>query len=314
MTRPAAGKTLRLDAPVLGDLLPDAAYVVSASGTEPRGRAPLWNLCVQHRTANCVEVVEWTDAVIRVRRATVDPPTEIALNDDTALSGVFGAFRSAYLDVSGMPHHVWAPLLRVGFAALDALYVVYTEPATYKKHPSPTSRTEFDLSAGFGGIAPIPGFARLAGPDDEKNAVFVALLGFEGRRANYVALALDPVPYVYAIIGVPGFRVEYTQIAHASNVEFLAEYRAHANIRFASASCPFETFDALAEIHRDCPGKYMYIVPVGTKPHSVGAICYALKHPRQTEIMYDHPIRKPGRTEGIGRMHIYALKPSYVAP
>ena len=57
----------------------------------------------------------------------------------------------------------------------------------------------------------------------------------------------------------------------------------------------------------------MYIAPIGTKPHALGAICYALRNPDTTEIMYDNPIRKPGRTAGIGQMHVYMLKPSYVA-
>lgn len=313
MNRQAAGKTLRLSNPALSDLRADAGYVISAAGTEARGRAPVWEMCLQNRPTNCVEVLDSTDTTVRVRQAS-SAEKELTLNDDNALASVFGGFRAAYLDVSGMPHHVWAPLLRVGFSVLDELYVVYTEPAIYKKHPSPTSRTEFDLSAGFRGIAPLPGFAKLRGPEDEKDAVFVALLGFEGKRASHVALSLDPVPRVFAVIGVPGFRIEYPQITHASNIDFLAEYRAHANVRFASASCPFETYEALSEIQRDCPGKYMYLVPIGTKPHAVGAICYALTHPASTEIMYDHPIRKAGRTDGIGTMHIYQLKPSHVAP
>lgn len=313
MTRLAAGKTLRLRTADIGALRLDAAYLMSTSGTEARARAPIWDLCAQTRPANCVEVVESTDTTVSVRRSP-GSSFGIALSDDTTLAQLFTGYRAAYIDISGMPHHVWAPILRVGFRVLDELYVVYTEPSMYKKHPSPTSRTEFDLSDGFRGIAPLPGFAKLRGPDDEKDAVFVALLGFEGRRASHVALALDPVPRVFTIIGVPGFRAEYPQITHASNIDFIAEYRAHANVRFAAASCPFETYDALAEIQRDCPGKYMYVVPIGTKPHALGAICYALKHHDTTEIMYDHPIRKPGRTDGIGLVHIYTLKPSHVAP
>lgn len=108
--------------------------------------------------------------------------------------------------------------------------------------------------------------------------------------------------------------MEYPQITFSSNAEFLEETRAHANIRIAAASCPFETFDTLADIQRDSGNKYMYIAPIGTKPHSVGAICYALKFPEATELMYDHPIRKPGRTQGIGLVHFYTMKPSYVAP
>jgi hypothetical protein len=114
-------------------------------------------------------------------------------------------------------------------------------------------------------------------------------------------------------VGVPGFRIEYPQITHASNEDFLNEYRAHANVRLARASCPFEAFEALSELHRDCSGRYMYIAPVGTKPHALGAICYALKNPDTTEIMYDNPVRKPGRTAGVRTFHIYKLKPSHVA-
>ena len=135
--RPHAGKTLRLQAPKLSDLDPAAVYVISAAGTEARGRAPLWEDCLRQRAANCVEVVDssWTTASFR---HDTDSPVEVALNDEVALSGIFGDYPAAYVDVSGMSHHVWASLIRAGFSALDTLYVVYTEPSAYKKHPNPT--------------------------------------------------------------------------------------------------------------------------------------------------------------------------------
>jgi hypothetical protein len=310
--RLAAGKTLRLTAPNVNDLDPAAVYVISAPGTEARGRAPVWETCLSLRSTNCTEIIDSTPTTMIIR-FWGSSPLEIPLNDPAALAGVFRGFRMAYVDISGMPHHVWAPLVRAGFAVLDTLYAIYTEPDVYKKHPNPTSRTEFDLSEGFRGIEPLPGLAKLRGPSDENNSILVALLGFEGRRASHLALALDPVPKVFAIIGVPGFRVEYPQITYASNEDFLSEFRAHANARYAAASCPFEAFDALTDIQRDSGGKYMYIAPIGTKPHALGAICYALKHQDNTEIMYDHPNRKAGRTAGIGTMHVYTLKPSHVA-
>jgi len=230
------------------------------------------------------------------------------------LRAIFGRFSSAYIDISGLPHHVWAPVLREAFRSLDVVRAVYAEPEVYKKHPSPTSKTEFDLSEGFRGIEPIPGFAKLRGPDDETNAILVALLGFEGKRATHIALALDPVPKAFAVVGVPGFRVEYPQITHASNDDFLTEFGAHANIRFAAATSPFEAYDALTDIHVDAAGKYMYVAPIGTKPHALGAICYVLKHPTVTALRYDNPIRKAGRTQGIGLLHVYTLKPSYASP
>jgi hypothetical protein len=272
----------------------------------------VWDQCLKQRRGQCIEIVESTADTLTAQRGA-DVPLQIGLHDADGLLGLFDGFRAGYLDVSGLAHHVWAPLLRACFAALETVRVVYVEPAAYKKHPSPTSRTEYDLSEGFRGIEPLPGFAKLLGPEDEKEAVFVALLGFEGRRATHVALTLDPVPKAFAIVGIPGFRVEYPQITHASNAEFLREFGVYANVRIAAASCPFEAFDALADVQRDSGGKYMYIAPIGTKPHSVGAICYALSHPNTTELMYDHPLRKAGRTQGIGVVHIYTLKPSHVA-
>ena len=310
--RHAAGKTRRLLNPVATDLNPDAAYLYSSLSTEPRGSATLWSGCKEHRPENCIEVVGHTD-----ESATLQFDTKrisVYLNDPEALVSVFSEFDSAYIDVSGLPHHVWAPLLRAGFAALSQLNCVYVEPAEYRRHPNPTSRSEFDLSDGFRGVYPIPGFAKLAGPETDDASVLVVLVGFEGKRAAHLASELDPVPPVYAVLGVPGFRIEYPQVACASNGEFLAEYRAQPNVRFAAASCPFEAYDVLEQIHADCAGKYMYIAPVGTKPHAVGAICYALKHPSKTELLYDHPLRKANRTDGVGLVHIYSLKPSHVAP
>lgn len=311
VARPSAGKTLRLSQPQVADLDADALYIFASPGTEARGRLSLWDECLRERPNNCLEVAKSTPKTVVLRPAERDP-VEVPLSDDDAISAVFGAHRAAYLDISGLPHHVWAPLLRVGLSAFEVLRAVYAEPAVYRKHPSPTSKTEFDLSEGFRGIEPIPGFAKLRGPEDEKESVLVALLGFEGKRATHVAFALDPVPDVFAVVGVPGFRLEYPQYTYSSNEDFLSEFRAHASVRYAAASCPFEAYDALADIQRDRTGKYMYIAPIGTKPHALGAVCYALKHPETTELMYDHPLRKPGRTQGVGTLHVYTIKPSYV--
>jgi hypothetical protein len=230
------------------------------------------------------------------------------LLDTAGLTSIFQGATSAYLDISGLSHAVWAPLVRSGLTVLDRFYATYVEPDEYKRHPSPTSVSQFDLSDGFGGVSPLPTFARLSGPPDESDSIFVALLGFEGTRARFVANSLDPVPTAYALVGLPGFRPEYPQYALMSNEEFLAENKAHANVRYAAASCPFECMDVLSDIHREHPGSYMYLAPVGTKPHALGAILYSIANPQSTELMYDHPQRKRDRTSGVGQMHIYSLK------
>jgi hypothetical protein len=187
--------------------------------------------------------------------------------------------------------------------------VVYVEPEDYRPHPSPASATLFDLSDGFRGLEPLPGFANLAGPARERDALFVPFLGFEGTRARYLALTLDPMPPVIPVVGVPGFRAEYPQITAYSNEAFLRETRSSAEIRLARASCPFDAYSALEEIRKDHPGAFLYLAPIGTKPHALGAVWYAIDHPSDTEIMYDNPIRKVARTSGIKTAHIYQVKP-----
>jgi hypothetical protein len=126
--------------------------------------------------------------------------------------------------------------------------------------------------------------------------------------ARMLGEAMDPVPHVIPVVGVPGFQIQFPAFTITCNQEFLEEQGAYPNIRLARASCPFEAYEALADIRRDYPGCYMYVAPIGTKPHAVGAIWYAIEHAGSTEIMYDHPTRRPKRTEGVGPIHMYCLK------
>jgi len=230
----------------------------------------------------------------------------ISLLDEPALDRLMSA-DPMYLDISGLAHHVWAPLISAARRMKRRLRVIYAEPDSYRPHPSPASPTVFDLSTGFEGVAPLPGFARLSGPVDETKMLLVALLGFEGSRPEHLALEIDSIPTVVPIVGVPGFRIEFPTFTVACNRPFLDEYRAHGNIRLARASCPFEAFETLVQLKEEYPDYYMYLAPIGTKPHSLGAVWFALENPTTTELLYDHPIRKPGRTEGLGIIHIYEM-------
>ncbi|MFP2957454.1 hypothetical protein ACLEPN_06380 [Myxococcus sp. 1LA] len=232
----------------------------------------------------------------------------IALRNEEQISALFENTSAAYIDISGLSHHVWAPILRSAIGICNSVWTVYAEPISYKVHNSPSSFTVFDLSEGFNGLSPLPGFARLRGPEDETNAIFVPFLGFEGMRVKSLAMNLDPIPKTIPIVGLPGYRIEFPAHAVASNRDFLEDQRALGDIRLARASCPFEAQHILAEIQRDFPDRYMYIAPIGTKPQALGAVLYALENPESSELMYDHPKRKANRSRGIGRIHIYTIK------
>lgn len=289
----------------VSDLDLDASFLFVRDATEERGHLPLWQIVQQVRPEDCIIVEsQSSEEIVLSSRGRV--PISISLRDDGALASALGQ-KMLYIDISGLAHHVWAPLLRVAERSKQALRIVYVEPQSYKPHPSPASPTMFDLSTSFGGLSPLPGFARLSGPSDTNRTLLVAMLGFEGSRPGRIAVQIDPTPKVVPIVGVPGFRMEYPSFTITCNRSFLDEYSAHAEIRFARASCPFAAFQTLSDVRSEYPDHYLYIAPVGTKPHSLGAVWYAIKHPDSTEIVYDFPHRKAGRTRGIGLTHVYDL-------
>lgn len=210
-----------------------------------------------------------------------------------------------YLDMTGLDHHVWAPLLR----AVESRFptsMVYVEPLDYRFSPAPTESEIFDLSERIQGIAPLPGFASLSEPTEDE-VCFVPLLGFEGTRLAHVLETMQPPgDRIYPIVGVPGFRPEYPFHAYQGNRPALTESGAWRDVRFAVANCPFDLYDTLVEIENEHPNHVLQIAPIGTKPHGLGAVLFALRH-QTAELVYDHPVRKAKRTAGSARLLVYHL-------
>ncbi|NBD08025.1 hypothetical protein [Corallococcus silvisoli] len=290
----------------LGDLLEHPVCIYAGAGPDERSALSVWKERAAHFPEKCIAVVRENADEIVVCRSGAE--WSVALRDEEGLSALFRNTSGAYVDISGLSHHVWAPVVRSALGVCSNVWAIYAEPLGYRVHPSPSSFTVFDLSDGFSGLSPLPGFARLGGPEDETQAVFVPFLGFEGMRVKSLAMSLDPIPKTIPVVGLPGYRVEFPAHAVASNRDFLEEQRALGEIRLARASCPFEAYDTLAEIQRDFPGRYMYIAPIGTKPQALGAVLYALGHSGSSELMYDHPKRKQNRSRGVGRVHVYSIK------
>ncbi|WP_210522155.1 hypothetical protein [Hymenobacter terricola] len=210
-----------------------------------------------------------------------------------------------YLDLTGLPHHIWAPLVASAHRAGQHLQAIYVEPANYQR--SPGADQAYDLSDGIAGIKPLPGFASLQPTGD--NVCYVPILGFEGARFSFATNAVDPPPNkTFPVIGLPGFRPEYPFETYVANQRPLESENGQmlVNIQYADASCPFSVYyvlEALAAKHRD---DILKVALLGTKPHALGAVLYAMHAgPGKVELVYDHPIRKQGRTSGIGRIYVF---------
>jgi hypothetical protein len=214
-----------------------------------------------------------------------------------------------YLDVSGLNNRISASLLKntILFAKKKMeVNVVYTEPYSYIIKEFRKEGVFNDLSEKIDGIEPLPGFAYIIPNSEEMK--FVALLGFEGGRFTYLLERIGPPApsdSIIPVIGVPGFRVEYPFVAAWGNRLPLEETKSWGNIQYVAANSLVDVFFLLKKIQRETPSHVkITIAPIGTKPHAIGAILFAIKHPKQVEIVYDNPKRNIIRTYGTGRIVI----------
>lgn len=294
-------KTLHID-----DLPPRSVVVHMKSEIDERSNLPLWSEL--HEQGRCITIIEEYDD-----RITLELPSgtiEVHLSELDTLNESLARFEAAVLDISGLSHSTWAPLLRYLRRTMDTLDVLYAEPRDYTTVSFPVASGWFDLSQRFSGIAPLPGFACLRPHDPDQDSLLVAFVGFEGQRPRMIVEELDDPPpsQIFPVVGMPGFRAEFPTFSLVCNQDFFDDTRSVHETRFARASCPFEAYRQLREIAREHPSHYMYIAPVGTKPHALGAVLYTMEHPEVCELIYDHPVRKKGRTSGIGAIHLYRIR------
>lgn len=240
------------------------------------------------------------DAILRV--AELDLQFNMFEEDELAsLTGRLSG--TVAVDLTSLEHRVWAPLIRAMIQAEVDVVALYAEPDDYRRS-SDLPGTVYDLSTSRG-IEPLPGFARIGRRSDE-DGYFAPLLGFEGARLKHIFDQEEvEVRLTSPIIGVPGFRIEYPTYTYLGNQDVLEIDRMDQRVEFAKASCPFEAYEAIERIHAKTGGKHLRVAPIGTKPHALGAVLYAIRHPQTVELIYDHPVRSRGRTRGSRGVYVY---------
>jgi hypothetical protein len=286
-----------------------SVYVSGRSGEE-RSRH-VEDLIGRCPTTRFIEVASNGDGTISISEE--GDVSTASLRSPQALAALWQRYPvTPYLDITGISHPVWAALLRAALLAQRDIRVAYFEPQSYRFNRIRTEGELFDLSTRFEGIGPLPGFLSLAEPEEER-VMLIPLLGFEGPRFSMVLNHVDvPRDRVIPIVGVPGFQPEFVFYAYQGNRLPLDESVSWMSVQYAAANCPFSAFYLLDKIARQYPEDFLRIAPIGTKPHGVGAVMFALANPDRAEIVYDHPVRREGRTSGAARLlvyHLYALQP-----
>ena len=158
----------------------------------------------------------------------------------------------------------------------------------------------------FTEISSFPGFTRLESTDDESKTCFVPLLGFEGNRLAHAIEKIDPpVEKIFPVVGAPGFRADFPFNTYIGNRGSLSRDGLWKRVRFAIANSPTSAMERLRAIEHEYPDHLLKIAPLGTRPHALGAVLFALNGGPKVELVYDNPTPATQRSDGTGDILVY---------
>jgi hypothetical protein len=182
----------------------------------------------------------------------------------------------------------------------------YTEPATYRKREKFDigETEEFDLyDKIIGSSNPVPGFNKTQSPRD---ILLVASMGFDSQRLQTIYENLKPKKIV-PVVGFPSFVPGWNLTAIKMNYMILKGAECFDSIKSCASASPFEMYNLLNdEFQRHHRTYDIYISPLGTRPHCLGAALFASKN-RNAYLVYDFPVEKKFRSENVLKTYIYNL-------
>ena len=188
--------------------------------------------------------------------------------------------------------------------------IVYAEPLEYKlKKQADTFNTEFDLTSRSNDFMKIPPYSLLIDSVSSTKAELIVFLGFENDRLGRIIEHDEKAKYkkYTPVLAVPAFVPGWENISLRRHYLELNNFN---NIQFAPANNPYEVNEVLINIQQNSKFENIVIAPIGTKPHSIGAIIFLINSKeigRKVGIVYDFPEKKENRTDGVGKIHEYSL-------
>ena len=288
-----------------------AFFVYSRLGSQERENAEHWRKRCGAQSSRYWAAIEESGQGVTME-SEIGATTHVNMGDLADLRRLFPRGSNVVIDISGLGHDFWGGCLEALKGHVSTLTYVYTEPQGYQRRPDRDKVGPFDLfdlSPRTMGPRPLSGFVNLGGPG-RRQSLFVPLLGFEGQRAMNVLNEIDPGPArTLPVIGLPGYQIEFPAYTAYCNQDFFERTESQRKWRSAPASDPFAVKSVLTQIRRDYPQHYMYIAPIGTRPHALGALLYVQEAPELCEILFDRPMSKKGSRVGRGPSHLYCILP-----
>jgi len=183
-------------------------------------------------------------------------------------------------------------------------FAAYTEPVEYKKRKiSVLGETEeYDLYDKIVGSSnPVPGFTK---PQSPRDIMLIAPIGFDSQRLQTIYENIKPRSII-PIVGFPSFVPGWNLTAIKMNFMVLKGAECIDMVKTCEAASPFEMFKLLEEeFHRHNHKYDIYISPLGTRPHCLGAALFVSKN-RSAYLIYDFPVEKKYRSESVLKADIY---------
>lgn len=259
--------------------------------------------CASHLNTAGIDTVLVEVSAVDDVMTVVGVDVTYPLNSTKAITSFYERYDRdiVYIEVTGMSCRIATPLMNHAIKSGKTVHVVYTEPASYKLSEFRKMGISKDLSETCDGISPLPGLINLL-PDDTPK-LFVVLLGFEGGRFSSLVQDYNPVrEKITPVVGVPGYRMDYPYVSYWGNNIQMSKSGCWQNVKYAEANSIVDAYMLLKQLCYDNRDTDMVVAPIGTKPHAIGAILYALKYPNKVELLYDNPKRSVHRTHGIGKV------------
>jgi len=202
------------------------------------------------------------------------------------------------IDITGFIAPYLFPLLKelVRIEKINEIDVIYTAPLTYEK-----KKDSYLFSEGITFVREIKNFygtSKAIGLP-----LLVSILGFEGHRSFEVLNSQEPKKTI-ALNGFPPYSLEFKDTSILENKDLLNHSSCLQNIVPVAAHDPFQTERTLDKIYSDYNEEYDVVIsPLGTKPMSLGACIFCIKHdnvrvvyPFATKYLEDKVPKKSGKT------------------
>ncbi len=195
--------------------------------------------------------------------------------------------------------------------------ILYAEPLEYtKKVQNNLDNEAYELSEDYHPHKYIKPFL-LKDPHDavstNRTAMLITFIGFEENRLGRVIEKNNEDDNKYNdfiyVMPVPGFKFGWENISLSKHYHLIDNYK---EMHYAPADDPYETYRILEKIIENNPDRKIVIMPLGTKPCTIGASIFLVNKKLENKIdvatKFDFPIKSRGRSKGISKIYEYSLK------